>query len=157
MKTRTFLTFLALSIVVFSCSLNAEQEASLNQHLSNYLRARNGCMLVGIVGFTHPDYIRELKDQGDSVLLKSIDCQGNYERGIKFTDPTLRKTETEGNKIHVYYELDLENGADGTIERRKEGLFAISEDNGKSWYFLTREVYKNKGICKSLNRLIETK
>lgn len=113
-------------------------------------------MVVGLVGFTYPDYVRELQSQGDSILLQKIDCTKSHENGIRYNDPTLRKVRKEKDKIHIYYELDIEKRHSGNIERRAEGLFAISEDNGKSWYFLTKDVYNDKNVCKSLNRLIET-
>lgn len=113
-------------------------------------------MVVGLVGFTYPDYIRELKQQGDSVLLKQMDCSEDYQQGVKYSDPTLRRTETSDDTIHVYYELDLEKGTDGTKERRAKGLYAISEDDGKTWFFLTKEVYQDKQLCPSLHRLLDT-
>lgn len=156
MSTKTLLSFGFFLITLISCTLNSEQETSLNQHLSRYLKARNGCMVVGLVGFTYPDYVRELQSQGDSILLQKIDCTKSHENGIRYNDPTLRKVRKEKDKIHIYYELDIEKRHSGNIERRAEGLFAISEDNGKSWYFLTKDVYNDKNVCKSLNRLIET-
>ncbi len=112
-------------------------------------------MVVGLVGFTHPDYVRELKQQGDSVLLKQMDCSEDYQQGIKYSDPTLRNTQTSDDTIHVYYELDIEKGTDGTKQRRAEGLYAISEDDGKTWFFLSKEVYRDKQACKSLHRLLD--
>lgn len=138
-----------------ACTLNSKQETSLNQHISKYLKARNGCMVVGLVGFTYPEYVRELKNQGDSVLLQAMDCSESHKKGISYKDPTLRKIKKENTKIHIYYELDIENGNSGKTERRAEGLYAISEDNGKSWYFLTKEIYNDNSVCKSLDRLIK--
>lgn len=155
MRSQTLLSFILFLITLAACTLNSEQESSLNQHVSKYIQARNGCMIVGIVGFTHPEYVKELQDQGDSVLLKAMDCNKDYEKGIRYNDPTLRKVKKDKDKIHVYYELDIEKGRSGIIERRAEGLYAISEDNGRSWYFLTKDVYTDKNSCKSIPRLIE--
>lgn len=149
-----FSIFLLLSILI-SCSLNSDQEASLNQHLSKYIQARNGCMMVGIVGFTHPEYIRELKNQGDSVLLKKMDCNQNFENGTFYSDPTLRKVKAKDDRIHVYYEVDVSQGRYGTPNRRAEGMYAISEDKGKTWFFLPKDIYTDTAACKPLERLIE--
>lgn len=154
MKHKLLITFSTVLFILYSCSLNADQESSLNQHLSKYLRAKNGCMLVGIVGFTYPGYIKELKTEGDSVLMQEMDCTTEYQKGIQYDDPTLRKVETDGNNIHVFYELDIKKGNSEKIERRAKGIVAISENNGKIWYFLSSETYKDKSKCKSLKRLL---
>lgn len=155
MNIRIILSLSCLCTILFSCSLNSDQEASLNQHLSKYLQARNGCMMVGIVGFTYPEYIRELKDQGDSALIKAMDCSQNIEKGIFYSDPTLRKVKKENNRIHVYYEVDVANNRAGNSTKRAEGLYAISEDDGVTWFFLPKEVYSDKNTCASLKRLLE--
>lgn len=154
MKLSCYFLLVTGICILASCSLNADQETALNQHVSRYLKAKNGCMVVGLVGFTHPDYIRELKQQGDSVLLKKMDCSESYQQGIKYTDPTLRRTQTSDDTIHVYYELDVEKGTDGTKQRRAEGVYAISEDDGKTWFFLSKEVYQDKQVCPSFHRLL---
>lgn len=148
-----FLTSM-LTVLLFSCTLNSEQEASLNQNLSRYLKARNNCMKTGIIGFTHPDYVLEVKNESDSAFLKAFDCK-NYGDAVRFSDPTLRKTVKEKDVIHIYYELDVETGNTGIVKRRGEGLYALSEDNGKTWYFLMKDIYENKNSSKSIKRLID--
>ena len=110
-------------------------------------------MVTGIVGFTYPLYVQEVKNESDSAFLKAFDCE-NYGKAVRFSDPTLRKAVKEKDIIHVYYELDVEVGNTGIVSRRSEGLYAISEDNGKTWYFLMKDIYENKNITKSLKRLI---
>lgn len=156
MKFRFILLFSFIIIVLSSCTLNAVQETSLHHHLTNYLKARNSCMLVGIVGFTYPEYIRELKNEGDSIFLQTIDCTKLSSQN-RLTNPTIRMSKKEGNQIHIYYDLDVESVKDGGIKKRFEGLLAITEDDGKTWYFLPKTVYSDKNKCTSLKRLIEIK
>jgi hypothetical protein len=154
MKFNLFFLASILVTFLFSCTLNSEQEASLNQNLSRYLKARNSCMKTGIIGFSHPDYVLEVKNESDSAFLKAFDCE-NYGKAVRFSDPTLRKTIKEKDIIHVYYELDVEAGNTGVVNRRSEGLYALSEDNGKTWYFLMKDIYENREISKSVKRLID--
>lgn len=156
MKFRILVLFSFLVIVLSSCLLNAEQEAALQQHLNNYLKAKNNCMLVGIVGFTYPEYIRELKEEGDSIFLQTIDCT-KLPNHTRLTNPTIRSSKKEGNQIHIYYQLDVKNLKDDSVKKQIDGLIAISEDNGDSWYFLPKIIYSDKSKCTRLKRLIEIK
>lgn len=153
MKVYPFFFILTLTAILFSCILNSEQESSLNQNLSRYIKARNSCMVTGIIGFTHPVYVQEVKHESDSAFLKAFDCE-NYGKAVRFTDPTLRKTIKKNNIIHVYYELDVETGNTGVVNRRSEGLYAISEDDGKTWHFLMKDIYEDRNISKSIKRLL---
>lgn len=153
MKVNPFFIISVVALILFSCTLNSDQESSLNQSLSRYLKTRNSCMVTGIVGFTHPAYVQEMKNESDSAFLKAFDCE-NYGKAVRFSDPTLRKTAKEKNIIHVFYELDVETGNTGIVNRRSEGLYALSEDNGKTWYFLMKDIYEDKNRSKSVKRLI---
>lgn len=154
MRLFFYLPISILLLVITSCSLNSEQETSLNQHLTKFLRAKNECMLVGVVGFTYPEYIKELKEQGDSTFLSKIDCTNSQlENSFFYSDPTLRKIEKQKDEIHVFYELKVDDKM-GEKVGLKKGLYAISKDNGQKWYFLMEEVYKDSKSCPKLKRLI---
>ncbi|MCO5260962.1 MAG: hypothetical protein M9916_12535 [Crocinitomicaceae bacterium] len=150
---KSILPFFALAIVLVSCTLNAEQETSLNQHLGKYIKAKNNCMLVGIIGFTYPQYVRELKEQGDSIFLQTIDCtQDNKNKQLY--DPIIRSSAKDGNNIHVYCELKIEATKNEKSTEELYKTIAISEDKGKTWYFIPFEVYQDKQHCKAMKRLI---
>lgn len=151
---KTFIQLTILAVVLASCTLNASQEASLNQSVSKYVYARNECALVGLVGFTYPPFIKELKEQGDSVFLQKFDCLENGTFQIELENPTLRTVEKEGSNMHVLYEFDAYIREDNKPLKEKKKLVAISENEGLNWFFMPFEDYSDTKNCTSLKRLL---
>lgn len=151
MKNIKIIVPIILLTGLFSCTLNSTQETALNQHLSHYLTAKKNCSGVGLAGFSHPEYVKEVKEQGDSIFQETFSCN---EKGFIY-DATLRKTNSKGDKIQIYYQLDRFNPNTGVREKRVESIIAISEDDGKTWFFIPKNVYLDKNAVKSIERLIE--
>lgn len=111
-------------------------------------------MIIGLVGFTYPSYVKELKNKGDDTLKKVFDCTENAEKYVFYSNPTLRQIKKVGETIHGYYEVDIQKEKYGTQIKRGDGFYVISEDDGKTWFFLTKEIYDNPNECKNLSRLL---
>lgn len=139
--------------ILFSCTLNSTQETALNQHLSHYLTAKKQCSGVGMAGFSHPEYVKEVKEQGDSIFQATFSCKEN-KKGLIY-DATLRKSNSKGDNIQIYYQLDTYNPNTGERQKRVESIVALSDDDGKTWFFMPTSVYKDKNTVKSVERLIE--
>lgn len=132
-------------LLVGSCTLNSNQEKSLNIHISKYIDSRNSCQLLGIVGYTYPEFVFELKMNNDSTFLSHFECETNKNH---YTNPTIRSSKKKNNQIQILFELDE------TFQKHKERIISISVDNGKTWYFLPDSIYQDKTKCKNLNRLL---
>ncbi len=139
------------------CTLSAKQEASLNSGLAKYIHARNECELVGLVGFTYPDLVKEYKDAGDSVFQYKFNCDKNPDYYYAIQNATLRESVKENNVIHVLYEFDGYGEKEDELKRRNFQLIAITENNGENWFFMPMKDYKNDSICKDLKRLLKIK
>lgn len=137
-----------------ACTLTADQEASLNSSVSRYIQARNECQVVGLVGFTHPELVKDFKSQGDSVFQQKFDCKDNPDYFNLIQNPTLRSTVKEGKTIHVLYDFDEYNQEDDVLSRRAFELVAISDNDGENWFFMPWKNYADKSQCKNLKRLI---
>lgn len=134
-----------LLLLIGSCTLNSNQEKSLNIHISKYIDSRNSCKMLGIVGYTYPEFVSELKMNNDSTFLSHFECEKNKKH---YTNPTIRSSKKKNNQIHILFELDE------TIQKHKERIISISVDNGMTWYFLPDSIYQDRNKCKNLNRLI---
>lgn len=139
------------------CTLTAKQEASLNSGLAKYIHARNDCELVGLVGFTYPELVKDFKVSGDSSFQYKFDCEKNPEYYYAIKNATLRSTVKEGNEIQVLYEFDGYGERDDEFQKRNFELIAISENDGENWFFIPMAYYKNDSFCKNLKRLITVK
>lgn len=153
--TKLFIQLCFLSVLISSCTLSARQEASLNQSVSKYVHARNECQLVGLIGFTYPALVKEIKEEGDSVFLQKFDCEKNQKFSTYLSNPTLRSVEQKHGSIHVLYEFDTFDKETVLPSKQKFKLIAISENDGLSWFFMAFNDYKDKKICKSLIRIID--
>lgn len=143
-----------LLILFFQCTLSAKQEATLNSALSKYIIARNDCQVVGLVGFTYPELVKEYKQISDSVFQYNFDCDKNPAYYYAIQNATLRSTSKENSSIHVLYEFDGYGEKEDEYQKRNFKLVAISENNGENWYFLPWTEYINQALCKNLKRLI---
>ncbi len=153
MKKLVILFGIALFLFA-ACNLTAEQEASLNSSLSKYIKARNECQVVGLVGFTHPDLVSDYKSLGDSIFQHKFDCDKNVEYFNEINNATLRSTAKVGESIHILYDFDETNPESSKATRRSFELVAISENDGKNWFFIPWRDYSDPKNCKKLKRLI---
>lgn len=141
-----------LLLVIFSCSLSAEQEKSLSEAQRAYLDARNKPDVLKYVGYTHPNVIAHFKHLSDSSFQKKFDIS---EDPFSLQDGTIREIKKKDRSIHVEYLYK-------TVEKGSFGLFgddktviAISEDAGKTWFFIEKEDYLNSEILPNEHQLID--
>lgn len=147
---RKFVFHFPLFFILVACSLSAKQEANLNLAVSKYVQARNECYVVSLVAYTYPELVHYYKNQGDSLFKHEFDCSLNEKYMEDIFDPTMNRVKSDGKLIQVEYNFKKGN----TYENKGElKLFAISEDDGSTWYFLDKEQYWDKIKCKNLKRL----
>jgi hypothetical protein len=146
------LFFLLVMLLVSACTLNSEQERNLNQSLSDYLLAKNECRMVNLVAFTYPELVASIRAEGDSTFMAYFNCSSD---SVYLDDPTILNSVKKSKEIQVCYELrgrKMNNVEFGTF---KEQLVAVSHDNGKSWFFLSKKDYVDKSRISKLKKLIE--
>lgn len=138
--------------VLFGCALSADQERVLNEAQRAYVDARNEADVLKYVGYTHPSVIAHYKNQADSVFQKKIDLSTDP---YTIQDGTIRLIKKKGSSIHVNYLFKtLEKGSFGVFGEDIY-IIAISEDSGKSWFFLDDIDYRNEQIIAPKHQLIE--
>ena len=151
MKKIASLSFLFL-LFLTACSLNATQEASLNNAKVSFINAKNNGSVMSYVAFTLPEAVAYYKDQGDSVFQKRFDLSGtNYNSFIQ--DGNIREIRQEEGEIQVKFEF-LEVNMD-EVSKETLTLYALSKNEGVSWFFLEKEDYFNDDIFPSDKRLID--
>lgn len=146
-----FIFFLAL----VSCTLNAKQEASLSDSTTRYLESRKNGAVLAFVSLHHPEVVRFYKEKGDSVFLKKFTVQ---KEDYYLDDPSIRETKKNGNTIHVLYVAKTINSEWGTSDGGKIREFvAVSENNGRNWFYIDKSDYVDKSIARNMKRLIDLK
>jgi len=143
-----------LLLTFTSCSLNADQEASLHQAMVSYVNSRNNGAVMSYVGFTHPNIVAHYKAQGDSLFQIHFDVSDEEERPF-FQDGIIKTIETDGDIIHVKYEFEKYEYFEEMDDVRKIIIFALTENAGKSWFFAEEEEYYNDKIIAKNKRLIK--
>ena len=147
--------YLLLLLFAAGCSLNSDQEASLNSAVTAYTTARNNGQVMTYVAFTYPDVVAYYKDKSDSSFIEKFGGSENIDSYSFIQDGNIREIKSDGNKLHVKYSFleldDIFYGAEGS----EAIIYAISEDNGQNWYFLDEVDYLNGSILKQNERLIK--
>ena len=136
-----------LLLLLGSCTLNADQEASLNNALTSYINSRNNGAVMSYVAFTHPNIVSYYKNEGDSVFQSHFDVSNEYTRPF-FQDGLIRTTEKRDKSIHVKYLFKKIEASDFDIQANDAIIIAMSDDNGTSWFFAEEEDYFNLKIFK---------
>ena len=137
---------------MFGCTLSADQEKSLSDAQRSYVNARNESDVLKFVGYTHPNVIAHYKHMADSSFQKKFDLT---EDPYLLQDGTIREIKKKDKTIHVLYRFKtVEKGSFGVFGDDRN-IIAISEDGGKTWFFVEKEDYLNDTILPEKHQLIE--
>lgn len=142
---------ISIFVLLAACTMSASQEEALNKQTSLYLKSLNEGAVLYAVSRTHPAYVKYVKEKGDSFFTKTFTPEPISE--YSFTSPSIEHIEKKGNHIHVKFRIE-EYAYYGTTEEQKDRLIAISEDAGKTWFFMPFSIYKDKSIGKDLIRIL---
>ncbi|TNE96234.1 MAG: hypothetical protein EP322_08745, partial [Bacteroidetes bacterium] len=96
--------FFILLILISSCTLSADQEATLNRSINNHLSAMNEGRMLQYLSEIHPLAVRYYKDKGDSVFEAHFELK-NINSEVYYQDPIIKQIEKEGDVIHVEFEV----------------------------------------------------
>lgn len=143
-----FLLFVCV-LFLFACGLNASQEKSLNMAVSKYLFAVNEDLKLSRASYTHPSILRFYKNKGQKEFKKLFEKEE-----LIWTDAVLGKIKTNRNAVQVEIKIALKKDEYSTPENERISIFALSSDNGSSWFFVEERDYKCKE-CGDFQRLIK--
>lgn len=146
-------------ILLASCTLNAEQEASLNRAINRHLGAMNEGRMLQFISEIHPNAVKFHKRKGNEHFedhFRLVDSTEVFDPNY-YQDPLIQESAKEGNTIHIRYEVLCISFQDFSEESLKYEIFAVSEDNGKTWSFLHKGDYYNDDILAPKQRLIQGK
>ena len=146
---RIGLPLLLFFFSITSCSLNAEQERNLNKSIIKYLFSVNRELKISIAAATHPLILRELKDESDEKLKAYLEPKHHI-----WTDAIIGKSKIKGEIFHIELKVALISKESYEKAPKRIRLYAISEDNGKNWYFVDYKIYESNH-CKKFNRLLK--
>lgn len=144
--------YLLLLFLFVACSLNADQEATLNKAVNVYITSRNEGSVISYVAMVHPNAVSYFKSKGDEAFLSKFDLSSDNE---VLQDGTIMDVEKDAGNIHVLYEFyrvdfdDLDNNVD------KVTIVAVSEDKGKSWFFIEYKDYMDTKIIPAKQQLLK--
>lgn len=144
-----------LFLLLAACTLSASQEATLQKAMSSYITAHNDGAVMAYVGFTHPTVVGFYQDKGDSVFRERFELFTPENGGDFLQDGKIKVIETKGNVIHVHYIFDSFRTRGLDQEVSDHDIIAISNDEGKSWFFADKIDYQNDSIFNPKERLIK--
>ncbi len=132
-----FSNFIGILLLVFSCTLSAEQENRLNKQLSKYIKSYNENNTLEYAGLSHPAVVRYYTSLGDSKFIEHF--SGNIgENAVNLYNPLFKEMKSQGDWIERKYTIQKESREESDKEYE---LYAISSDAGNNWFFLTEEDY----------------
>jgi hypothetical protein len=99
--------FSLILLIIFSCSLSARQEQTLNKNLVLYIKAFEEQNPLVQVSFTHPEFVKYINSKGDTYF-KQIFSPNLEEEYLQVLDPVMKKVVESDDQIHVLFELKKE-------------------------------------------------
>lgn len=131
------LNSILLLLLVFSCTLSAEQENRLNKQLSKYIKSYNENNTLEYAGLSHPAVVRYYSSLGDSNFIEHFSNKIG-ENSVNLYNPLFRDMKSQGNWIERKYTVNKDSSEESDKDYE---LYAISSDAGNNWFFLTEEDY----------------
>lgn len=143
-----FVLLLSLS----ACALNADQEAALNHATISYINARNEGVATAVVAYTYPPAVAYYTAMGDSVFHQKFDLS-NLDEIPFLQDGNIQNIESKEQEIHVKYEYLSVNPFDYHAD--KVHIYALSSNDGVTWFYMDETDYTNEEILPKNKRLIK--
>jgi hypothetical protein len=132
--------------------MTATQEQELNKQTGIYLDAIEKESYLLVVAKTHPDFVKYAKEKGDDYFKSAF--ENNGEEQVIFSNPIMEQVQSDDDDIQVLYSVDKEYILKGESEKQTIKMVALSQDNGKTWFFLNPAAYKNKKIKYTFPKLL---
>lgn len=138
-----------MALLLCSCGLDSSQEKSLNLALSKYLFAVNSDLKLSRASYTHPAILKHYKSKGNNAFKTLF----KKEDGI-WRDAVMGKIANDGKLIHVQLKVLTSVYFQSDRSNERFEIYAISSDDGNSWFFVEGKDYKSKS-CGKFKRLIQ--
>jgi hypothetical protein len=142
-----------LLLLLVACTLNSEQERTLNASLTRYIDARNDGIVSVTVACTWPPAVAYYTAKGDSIFKKKYDLSAIDEKPI-LRDGSQMEAASDGPNYQIKYAFKQANPFYGVYEKGNTHIVALSENDGKTWFFLDEEDYWNDQIVSPSKRLL---
>lgn len=136
------------------CTLNADQEVSLNNARFAYINSRNNGVVMSYVAYTHPNVVDYYKTLGDSNFTMKFDLF-QYGSPYELNDGGIVEMKSEAKSIHVKYRYTSITLGNNKMKNDDFIILAISDDDGSAWYFMDEDDYLNDKIMDPSDRLIK--
>jgi len=145
---------LLIPLLLACCTLNADQEVSLNNARFAYINSRNNGVVMSYVAYTHPNVVDYYKTLGDSNFTMKFDLL-QYGSAYELSDGRIVEIKSEAKSIHVKYSYTSMTLVHNKMKNDAFIILAISDDTGSSWYFMDEDDYLNDKIMDPSDRLIK--
>jgi hypothetical protein len=143
-----FLLFVGV-LFLSTCGLNASQEKSLNMAVAKYLFSVNEDLKLSRASFMHPSVLKYYKDKGQREFKNLFVTEK-----MLWTDAVVGKIKTNGEMVQAELKIALKEDEYSVPEKERISIYALSDDNGLSWFFVEENDYKCRE-CGNFQRLIE--
>jgi len=107
---------------------------------------------MSYVAFTLPEVVAFYKNQSDSIFQERFDLSSD-EYSDFLTNGNIREIVKNSPEIHVKYEFTNVNVED--VASSKVIVFALSKNDGITWFFAEKNDYFNDEILSPEKRLIK--
>lgn len=135
------IVYLTLLLLISSCALDSRQEEKLNEAFHTYIDSHNKGLTLQYVALTHVNVVKHYKSKGNDAFLAYFNKDKD---SIYYGEYFVKDTKTEGKHIQRCFTVERYNQEKELNHAYR--IFACSEDEGKSWFFINEDDYFNDSI-----------
>lgn len=148
-----YLFYIPILLLLVACTLDSKQEERLNTGLSKYIKSYNEDLMLQYTALTHVKVVAHYKALGEKEFVNHFQ-QNKDSVHVYYGEFFMKDTKEQGKNIQRCYTV-AKYTEYKEIDDKYE-IYAISEDEGNTWFFVNEDDYFNKDI-KIKTRLFKKK
>lgn len=117
--------------------------------VSKYIFAVNSDLKLSQASYTHPSVLKYYKKNGHKEFKSLFDKEE-----LIWTDAVIGKIQTKENYVQAEMKIALKKDEFANPEENRISIYALSDDQGLSWFFVEDKDYRNQN-CGNFKRLIK--
>ncbi len=137
---------LFIPLFFIRCTLSADQEKRVMSGLNLYKKSIENKDILQLVALEHPSVVKYYKNLGDSLFLDHYLQRRNA--AFVFDNPFLQETKQQGKTIQLKFKTYLYQNEEEISDNHC--IFAISEDEGNNWSYVSDSNYFSSYFPKKL-------
>jgi len=138
------LLYIPILVLFVACTLDSRQEEKLNTAFQDYKKAHNEDLMLQYVALTHVKVVAHYKAKGEKEFIEHFQQPKVDSLQFYYGEHFVKDTKQSGKYIQRCFTVEKYNEIKEFDDKYR--IFACSEDEGKTWFFINEDDYFDRSI-----------